>query len=341
MPITERNPPKCNICKKNITQIKFPGLNCYMCKNYFHGRCVDLNNDILSSLLLSEASWPCPRCKPKATGRRSIIISPANPSQNNSTVLSPNHSTVGHPQQNSGDLDSIKSDISSMKSTIGSFQESLDFFSNKFDEFKSQLDIMESILTRVAELEKNNADLQENVELLNEKLNKLEQNAHCNDLILCGIPELENDNLSIVKLILNFLTEMNLCDVSPSDIKYAKRFSPRANQPPRASQPRPRKIRVKFSSEHLRDLVKSTIRSKKRETRTILFYNINVDFYAADYLTPFNNQLLNNARDFAQQNHFFKVWVSNHNVMLKKTSSSSPIIVRNNSDILKLDFNYS
>lgn len=358
-------PPKYAICKKNITTIKFPGLSCYHCKLYFHGSCIGLTNDVLASLLSSDADWSCTTCKPKTNGRRSIIIPPGVPgkspnSSRNGTasVNKPvsrksgipirNSTSTPHDNQNplemSGsmaDINKLSLDMASMKSTVSTFQQSMEFFSNKFDDFKIQLDNMESLLARVTELERNNASLQEDVEMLTDKVNKLEEDSFAKDLVLCGIPVLESDELSTKDLVSAFLDEFNLCDIAPHHIKHAKRIVPKTTRANDSNTSRniPPKILVKFHSSQQKEIVKNAVRSSKRDFPTMSFLNRNINYYAADYLTPSNNKLFYAAKDFARENNYSRVWVSNCNIMLKKTSSSPPIVVRSLSDISKLNFN--
>lgn len=210
----------------------------------------------------------------------------------------------------------------------------------KFDDFKVQLDNLESLLSRVTELEKSNASLQENVETLTDKVNKLEQDSFAKDLVLCGIPEIENDEMTIEKLVSTFLAEFNIRDISSRDIKQSRRIIPKTarGNDSNSSRKQPPKIIVSFHFCQKRDLVKSVIRSSKRDYPTISFYNRNINYYAADYLTHSNNQLFYAAKDFARENNYSRVWVSTGNIMLKKNNTSSPLIIRGVNDILKLNF---
>jgi hypothetical protein len=258
-------------------------------------------------------------------------LSQASTSQHNASIAQDSRAD-GHGTE----MSKISTDVTSMKSTLTSFQESLDFFSTKFDDFKTQLDAFESVLRRVAELEKNNADLMEKVETLTEKTNKLEQNSFSNDLVLCGIPEVERDDTTTDIVVCDFLREIGVSDVSPNDIKFARRINPAAaaRGSSNSSRHRPPKILARFYSEQTRDYVKFKIRAMKRRSPTIKFADSNINYYAADFLSPFNSQLFNNAKDFAKQQKFFSVWISNGNILLKKSNNSQPIIISSVKDIL-------
>jgi hypothetical protein len=112
-----------------------------------------------------------------------------------------------------------------MSITLSLLWHYLEFFSKKFDEFRSQLESLEALCTRVEKLEINNTQLQENAASLADRLNNLEQ-SNCNmDLILCGLPELENEEMSTTDLVINFLDTTQIA--VKNDIKSARRNVPR------------------------------------------------------------------------------------------------------------------
>jgi hypothetical protein len=234
----------------------------------------------------------------------------------------------------STDIKLVTTEVSNIKLSIESFKETVQFFSDKFDEFNAQLKDLENLLSRVVILENQNTKLQDDIIALSDRVHCLEQGGCSKDLILCGIPELENDSLTTADLVVDFIASSNIDDFGNSDIISAKRIIPKNSQTSALSKPR--KILLKFHSLQVRQHIKSKIRSLKRESRTIKFHNQDVNFYAADYLTPHFNQLLYNARDIAKQNNFWKVWVSDSNIMLKKQNTSRPIIIKCSADLHEL-----
>lgn len=331
--------PKCEKCKKNVTQIKFPGLSCLSCKNYFHASCVGISDIDLQGLVNSEASWHCTVCRSKSTGRRSIIIPPKqNKTPNNKTlnnsingswadqVASDESETV-----NQSNISKVLSDLSHLKSSFTSFQESVNYFSEEIDSFKTQIGNVESLLSRVMELEKSNNDLTEKTNILTDKVNRLEQASLAKDLILCGVPLLENDNYSLYHLTTDFLNTFNGVSVRLEDLSLAVRLGP-ASSNSRAPT-KPPKVLVKFHSTKLRDSIKHFVRNCKKTSRTVKFNSKDVDFYVAENLTPYYNQLLYSVKDYARNNNFFKAWVSNSVILLKKTKDSVPVKIRSLSDL--------
>jgi hypothetical protein len=280
---------------------------------------------MLVTLNQSEADWSCTICRSKPSkGRKSIVLTSA-PNPNNSAT-----------QENSADHLNTSTDLTSIKSSVSSMQSSIQFFSDKFDEFKVQLDNFEALIARVDLLEKTVGDLQKTVDGLTVKLNGLEQNNNERDLVLCGIPEVENDQRSTTDLVLDFFAVANTPAVSRLDIRTAFRIKSQQTANTLANARKPAKILVKFHSSKIRDAIKNAIRSLKNEQRCLAFCNQNVDFYAADHLTPFFNQLFYSAKDVADNKRCYKVWVCNSNILVKKTASSVPIIVRNFNDLNKI-----
>jgi hypothetical protein len=287
----------------------------------------------LNGLSESGALWSCPSCKRKPAGRKSIIIAPRR-SINTSISDLNTSSTCSVSNTHPIDTKLLTSEVSNIKLSIENFKETVQFFSDKFDEFNVQLKDFETLLSRVEVLENQNMKLQEDVSSLTARVHYLEQSSCSKDLILCGIPELENDSLTTVDLVADFIAATNIDDYGKNDIKSAKRIIPKNSST--NSQKKPNKILVKFHSTKARHHIKSEIRLLKRNSRTIKFHSQDVDFYAADYLTPYFNQLLYNVRDFARQNSFWRVWVSDANIMLRKQKTSFPITIKCLADLHKL-----
>jgi hypothetical protein len=219
---------------------------------------------------------------------------------------------------------------------MSSLQDSIQFFSTKFDEFKDQLDNLEALGARVIELETKNKHLEETASSVSERLNKLEQSSHCNDLIISGIPVLEKEGLTTLDVVVKFVNQINNIKISNQDIRSANRIIPRNTPSKHKGELKPQKILVNFYSGYIRDAAKLSIRIRKKESPVIDFEGATVNFYAADYLTPYYNQLLYSARDFAKNNNYSQAWVSNSKILLKKSKTSLPIFVNSINDLHKL-----
>lgn len=323
---------RCKKCNENVTPIKFPGLNCCMCKTYYHASCLGMRPEILNGLVESSADWTCQSCKnkPSTSNRRSTII-PALESTMSSTTL--NDSQLPE-NTNPSDTTHLLKDVADLKGSVASFEESIKFFSAKFDEFKKLLDNFTSTITKVTELETKTKELTETVVKLEDKINRLEQNSHSTDLVICGVPVFENDKYSLTDLVVDFIEKVAPSKIKNHNIRAVRRIIP---QKTRSNGPhRPNKILVSFYSHEVRDFVKYNVRMSKRTSKTMVLHNREINFYAADYLTPYFSQLLYSAKDFAGESEEARVWVSNSNILFKKNSTAVPVIIRNYEELEKL-----
>lgn len=326
--------PKCKKCSKNITAIKFPGLNCCNCKTYYHAACINMKPETLTSLIDSGADWTCQSCKsrPGTSSRRSTIIPPSN------SATPPRGSNISHANDStaSTEVSSVMRDVAQMKETVSSFEDSIKFFSTKFDEFKTQIGNLESTISRVMELENQTKSLSLTVEQLSARLNGLELETHKSDIVLCGVPEFEDDEYLTTDVVVDFVNKITPSSMAKKFIKSANRITQRQPSVSSNSSGRPRKIFVRFYSQDARDFVMHSVRNKKKTTKTIEMHGTEVNYYAADYLTPYFNQLLYSVKDFAHSNKFERVWVSNSNILLKRNSSEPPYTIKSYKDLDKI-----
>lgn len=287
--------------------------------------------ETLNGLIESQADWTCQTCKskPGSSSRRSVIInaldssiSAENPSPSNS------QSTDSANTLNSNRL---LTEVAELRSTVASFEAS-------FEDFKNKLVNLESTILRVAELETKNKELSTTMDKLENQVNLLEQKSHATDLVFCGIPVFETDEYPLTDLVVDFVNGMAPRKISGHIIKSARRIIP--NHPPARSSAkgfhRPNKIVVSFYTQEAKDFVKNCVRTKKKSTKTTTLHNTQINFYVADFLTPYFNKLLYSTNDFAREFNFARVWVSNSTILLKRTDTDSPIAIRNYCDLEKL-----
>lgn len=295
--------------------------------------------ETLNGLIESEADWTCQACKskPGSSKRRSVIITALDSSissENQSANLNNPQSTDSNVLSNSSKL---LEDVSRLKSTVASFETSIKLFSTNFEDLKNKLKNLESTILRVAELETKTKRLSETVDKLENQVNMLEQKSHATDLVFCGIPVFETDDYQLTDLVVDFVNGMAPRKISGQIIKSARRIIP--NHSARSSTKgfhRPNKIVVSFYTQEAKDYVKNSVRAKKKSTKTTTLHNTQINFYVADFLTPYFNKLLYSTNDLARESNFARVWVSNSTILLKRSDTDSPIAIRNYGDLEKL-----
>lgn len=64
----------CVKCKKNVTEVRSPGLSCSACNKFFHFTCINIDNDTSKNISNLGLSWSCASCRQKPSNRRSTII---------------------------------------------------------------------------------------------------------------------------------------------------------------------------------------------------------------------------------------------------------------------------
>lgn len=159
------------------------------------------------------------------------------------------------------------------------------------------------------------------------------------DLIISGIPAFENGVLSTSDIVVDFTRDLGITQLSKNDLEMARRIVIREPHQSTSSSQRqapPEKIHVKFKTEQIRNTVKQLIRTRKKESRTVLFHGKHVNFYAADFLTPSYNKLFYNAKDFCRENNFHSVWISNSRILFKKNKDAEPVVIYRSEDLQTL-----
>lgn len=341
---------QCVKCSQSITEKRRPGISCYVCNKLFHSACVDLPLDCLLSIKDAGVNWACPVCKAKSTSRRSTIY------VSNSEEISENTESES---SSSGCDENLLRKLSLEVKKLTDFQftaeNSLSFFSGKCDEMESQIQIAADLSKRVESLERDNLKLKETIEVLENRLADIEQNQLGDELVLSGVPELEQSLKISTEVLVERFAESTGCPVLSSDLRSCKRLrfsdentstkssalgqsvSPTVVKPSTSSSvPRPSKILLNFYSTRTRDEFKSKLRSFKKSSKFVNFCDRNVDFYVSDHLSKHFNHLFFCAKNFARENNFSFVWVKDSQIYLKKDRDGSPFLVKNLKDLMRL-----
>lgn len=326
--------PRCNKCSKNVTAVRFPGLSCCSCKNYFHSSCAGLTDDSLSTLLDSGAEWSCSGCRKKSTTRKSIIILPA--SSIEETAKQTNSDKIAS-------LDKILDDIRILMDFKTSTESSQAFYSDKFDQMKLESDKVNGLLTKVKSLELENAGLRKRIESLEDRLAVSEQDQNSCNLLLTGIPEVEDSEKegSTTDLVMNFSSTVGAC-LQRTDLKSCVRLIPEVipdsqNIPSTSknSNPRPPKILLKFHSSKIRDSFKLHVRNFKKNCKILDFMSHRTNYYVSDQLTKHFNGLFCSVKSFASERNFDFVWVNNSKIFIKRSLNDPVFCIQNNQDFGK------
>lgn len=136
----------CESCKKSVTAIRSPGIDCSACRHYFHLSCVKLDSAKVDFIKENAVSWLCPSCN-KPSRRSSLIVSP--PVSNNLEEI------LGRLRVLEEKNELNEATITTLQEKVDSLEALLALKSNKISEFE---DFREDYSERVNSLEQLKCD---------------------------------------------------------------------------------------------------------------------------------------------------------------------------------------
>ncbi|KAI5633130.1 PHD-finger domain-containing protein [Phthorimaea operculella] len=336
---------KCAKCSKVVSK-RYPGVQCNKCSKWFHGACASLTTEQLSALSTTESvDWKCSRCattsgsKPK---RISVILPDAEEdeeSEKEQEVIMPKDKEdrfINEMRKESRKMREIIREIIREELNI-----TLKFYSDKIDEYEEK---MREYETRVKLMEnecKNLSNKYKNLELkcgvIEQKSNKLEQAQASNDLEICGLPVLDNEDLKEkTKIVSSMLQQKSQEDIVKV---YRKKIGARqASTPARAAREAADAPVVVTLRQGCKD---AWLRAAKNATIYLRDLGYEVDeehnkrIYIRAALSPTNAYLLWKAKSELREKALCKyVWYKDGNIMVRKAEGDRKIYyVRSADDI--------
>lgn len=172
----------CESCKRSVTAVRSPGIECSVCKLFYHLSCANLDAEKIEFIQENSVSWLCVLCNKPS--RRSSIITASPP------------------------LDSIEDLVEKLHEYKSKHEES----NKKIDELTKRVEILEALLSSKAE----KINLIENItEDFTERVQSLEQQSCDKTAEIQGIAGTESeDPILLSQLIGNCID----CVIETSDI---------------------------------------------------------------------------------------------------------------------------
>lgn len=156
----------CTVCKKNLTKVREPGIQCSgPCKLFYHDKCASISREEFDVLEKEKLVFICPNCK--KTQRKSIII-PRNTTPNRETLIKEKSDKNQIEEQNK-EFNSRRQDIEAIKDAQNEINKSVLVLTDLVNDVKEKVNLCNTILDAV------NA-LSEKVEKIERKLNANEEN---------------------------------------------------------------------------------------------------------------------------------------------------------------------
>lgn len=190
---------------------------------------------------------------------------------------------------------------------------------------------IKNLKTNFKRLAESNQELKDELDKVNLEVNNLKQCFLSSDVVITGIPYNQGEVLQdIVKAVcIKYKVDLNTTDYK-SIYRLRKRNSTLPYSP----------ICIELYSRTL----KGALMSQQKTLGPVLLHMIDSTLdkkdkrkiYFKDRLTPFNNELLVEAKKFCAENQYKYVWFQNCDILVKKSETSKTIKIVIKSDLLNL-----
>ncbi|KAI5632425.1 hypothetical protein NE865_14865 [Phthorimaea operculella] len=326
---------KCAKCSKTVTK-KCPGVQCSKCNKWIHGGCASLTTEQLAALSATDSvDWKCRGCagagKPK---RISCILPELTPDDDESDIEG-----VPNDKDKKEMLSIFRQEIRNIIKM--ELENTLDYYSKKIDEYEIKIREYETKLKMVenqcTDLKNGQKNLKLQNEVLEQKVNKLEQAQSHNDIEICGVAELEDENVNeIAHKISQVLSQ------KPDDIIRAFRKKKPARKGPSpstrgdsATPPPPAPIVVTLR-HNSRDYWLTAAKTKNIIERDV-GRNSDEKITIRESLSPTTAFLLWKTKSLKEKALCKFVWCKNGTILVRKHENDKKVhVVRSTSDIDRL-----
>lgn len=200
-----------------------------------------------------------------------------------------------------------------------------------------QLDLKSEIGRKdkdIKELQSKCSTLQKEIQTLNSRLSTMEKISRDNNLEIHGVKENKSENLL---QLFRTICETVKAPVADSEIKSCRRVA----KMDQASN-RPRSILVTLSAPRLReDVLRAVSRfnktsSSKLNSRHLGIEGATENVYISEHLSPECKKLFKDARKVGKDKGFRFVWVRRGSVFVRKDEGMSPILIKSDECLRKL-----
>lgn len=332
-------------------------LHCSRCPDKYHYACVNFSKKDFDNLDQKlKITWVCPSCRCKELKRgvststpvRSLVAASTTDAQKveseqkltpfeNVTLRSKSRSTGSCGCLSADVIREIireeldrkfDTDIQNIHIKIDKLEESLAISNSERDIIKIEANSQKAL---IVQLQKENDDLRTTTYDLSNRLRQQEQLSRANNIEIQCVPEHSSENLYTTVQQLGSAIK---CPLTDTDLQYCSRIA-KLN----SASSRPRSILVKFSSRRLRDtFLAGVIKHNKNNpgdklNTSHLGYggNKRTAVFVSEHLTLEAKALHAAARQKARQLNFRFVWVRDGKVFLRKTDTSTFILVKDQS----------
>lgn len=317
---------RCYECSKAITKRDDSAkIQCSVCKNWFHDKCIPLNKTDTDISHAKNEVWVCKYCAGQKEESSPIKL----------------HETVPSILDIYNLLKRIETEFANKYSTLERINKeteqelgkSLDLVHEKLDEnsrlIKQQAESIKSCLESIDGLKKENMLLKNKLEDTKAQLDDLEQYGRRNSIEIHGIPEMANENL--LEIVKNIGRAMDI-DIQPQMIDSCHRLGKSPGQPSAA-------VIVKFVRRMDKDQFIHRRKVKRNlKASQVGFSNNDNIIYINHSLTRLRRHIYSEARKLKKLKNFAYLWVDNAgNIKLRRQEGDRNIqILKTIDDVAKL-----
>lgn len=313
-------PIEVNTCAKCLKKVNFritKSIYCEgECKKLFHKKCTDLSDtkydDIISSN--TDTAWFCDICKKKRDQRRSIL----NTNNINATIQSPrtpctpNALPIEQTVSETISLSDIYKKLENIQTTIKQMQSEMTYYK----------ETVKTLTQQNISLRNDNDKLKARIQNTEYQVESIKQQQLQNNILLCGIPETENEDLSIiVKNITNTLSiTLNTDEITTI---HRKTISGTKS----AGLPAP--ILVKFTNTQIKNDIMNAKKGKQLDTTILATKTIKRPIYINEHLTRHRQYIFKNTRDLRREKKIEYTWTKNGDIYIRQKSDSPAVKIKN------------
>ncbi|XP_022186663.2 uncharacterized protein LOC111045539 [Nilaparvata lugens] len=286
-----------------------------MCRVFYHGSCVGLNETELSVLAEQGRSWLCSPCNHKRRLSRSLSDTGVNDSEDVKEMIR----LLG---------EKIDSGLKRLENDLGS---SLNMCHEKLDENSQLLMAQKAIIEKQNELidslRQENQNLSKRVSELSERLDDAEQYSRSNTLEIFGVPTSQNED--VTQTVIGVGKALDL-KITEDMIDVCHRLKPLNNRPSSG-------IIVRF----VRRTVKEAFLAKRRVKRTLSTRHMGLAMDSPIYINQSLSQrkriLFAKAKKVQSERDFKFLWIDRSgNIRIRKSEGTTIHTIKSEIDIAKL-----
>lgn len=201
---------------------------------------------------------------------------------------------------------------------LSELKKSMQFLSDSFEDQKTQF---KKTLEEVKQLKDENNRLNEKVVIMEEKLNQIEQREKEKNMVVSGIPKQNEELAETMKKVFEALK----VPIKDGDVQEIYRLNNTKEDAP---------ILLKLKTT----LIKSELMAKIRESKGLKLNECSLSggrgsIYFNEDLTRQNQLLFKKVREIRKEKKYYRAYVSNGKVYLRKGESDRPVRIRSELDL--------